>query len=255
MRRLFLIGFFLLTACQTPLGGQNVTLEPTTSSEPNATRAIPTVELATITPTHIPLPTATVTPRPPERYFIEEFDTVPSTWSTLYASGDSSRVEILNEDSKLTFEIYTPVTWMYAIYGAFEYEGVYIETRVESLGSEVNSMGLVCHYNEQDGWYEFNISNDGSYHMLHGQWLAEGIATYMPVLDDISNRIVTGNSVNEIGMGCYEDTVQLYINGELTRNLNVAHIGLTGGKVGLSLGSFEDVPVILSFDWVKVSEP
>jgi hypothetical protein len=197
----------------------------------------------------------TATPPPPERYFTEEFDGGLGYWSTLYASGDSERVEVLNEDSKLTFEIYSPVTWMYAIYGPFEYEQVYIETRVESLGSQTNSMGLVCHYDEGEGWYEFNISNDGSYHVLYGQWLAEGIATYMPILEDSSKRIITGNSVNEIGLGCYEDTVQLYINGELIRNLNVAHIGLKGGNVGLSLGSFEDVPVILSFDWVKVNEP
>jgi hypothetical protein len=255
MKKVFLIGLFLLTACQPPSRGQNVTAQPTTALQATATRSTPTIAPATITPTIVPSPTVTATPPPPERYFTEEFDTVPSTWSTLYASGDSSRVEILNENSKLTFEIYGPVTWIYTIYGAFEYERITIETRVESLGSEVNSMGLVCHYDEQEGWYEFNISNDGSYHVLHGQWLAEGIAAYMPILDDTSAQIVTGNSLNEIGLGCDENTVQLYINGKLIRNLNVAHIGLTGGNVGLSLGSYEEVPVILSFDWVKVSEP
>jgi len=186
---------------------------------------------------------------------MEEFDSVPSTWSTLYASGDSSRVEILNENSKLTFEIYSPVTWIYAIYGPFEYERVHIETRVESLGSQTNSLGLVCHFNEQEGWYEFNISNDGSYSVLYGQWLGEGVATYTPILDDTSNQIATGNSINEIGLSCYDDEIQLYINRQLIRNLNREHIGLTGGKVGLSLGSFEEPPVILSFDWVKVSGP
>ncbi|MGD8403779.1 MAG: hypothetical protein PVJ21_08975 [Anaerolineales bacterium] len=249
MKKLLSIGLILLTACSETI------LEPTATLQPTHTRVIPTNEPATVTPTIIPIPTMTATPPPPERYFTEEFDGGLGYWSTLYASGDSERVEVLNEDSKLTFEIYSPVTWMYAIYGPFEYEQVYIETRVESLGSQTNSMGLVCHYDEGEGWYEFNISNDGSYHVLYGQWLAEGIATYMPILEDSSKRIITGNSVNEIGLGCYEDTVQLYINGELIRNLNVAHIGLKGGNVGLSLGSFEDVPVILSFDWVKVNEP
>jgi len=255
MKKIILIGLFLLTACQVPSKDQNATSMPTPGAQATATRSTPTVEPATVAPTISPSPTLTATPRPPERYFTEEFDTVPGTWSTLYASSDSNQVEILNENSKLTFEIYSPVTWMYAVYGAFEYDAVYIATRVESLGSEVNSMGLICNYDEQEGWYEFNISNDGSYHVLHGQWLAEGIANYTPILEDTSARIVTGNSANEIGLGCYEDTVQLYINGELIRNLNVAHIGLTGGKVGLSLGSFEETPVILSFDWVKISEP
>lgn len=249
MKKLLLIGLFLLTACAT------ATPEATPTLQATATRITPTDVPATVTPTSVPPPTATVTSPPPERYFIEEFDTAPSTWSTLYASGNSDRVEILDENSKLTFEIYSPITWMYAIYGAFAYTSVKIETQVESLGSEVNSMGLVCHYDEQAGWYEFNISNDGTYNVLFGQWLAEGVASYKPILNDTSEQIQTGNAANEIGLECYENIVQLYVNGKVIRKLDVAHIGLSGGKVGLSLGSFEELPVILSFEWVQVSEP
>ena len=254
MKKLLLIGLFLLTACN------NATPEPSPAPTTTPTRVIPTIapvsssQRATITPTLVPSPTATVTPLPPKRYFTEEFDSAPVYWSTLYASGDSSRVNLLNKNSTLTFEIYSQNTWLYAIYGAFEYEAVHIETRIESHGSEVNSMGLVCDYDEQDGWYEFNISNDGTYSVLYGQWLADGIARYTPILNDTSNRIATGKSVNEIGLDCYGDVVQLYLNGKILRKLNVAHIGLTGGKVGLAVGSFEEAPVILAFDWVKVSE-
>jgi len=261
MKKILLIGLLILTACQSPSRGQNAISEPTTTPQITATRITPTdvpvssPQGATVTPTFTPVPINTPTPQPPERYYTEEFDSGLSYWSTLYASGDSERVEILNENSKLTFEFYSPITWMYAIYGAFEYESVHIETRVESLGSEVNSMGLICNYNEQEGWYEFDISNDGSYSVLHGQWLAEGVASYNPILTDSSDQIVTGNSINEAGLSCYDNILQLSINGKIIRNLNVEHIGLNSGKVGLSVGSFEAVPVILSFDWVKVSEP
>jgi len=249
MKKLILIELFILTACS------GVTPQPTATPQPTLTRVIPITEPATVPPTFTPSPTNTPTPLPPERFFTEEFDTTPRLWSTLYASGDSNRVEILDENSMLTFELYSPITWIYVIYGAFEYESVYIETRVESLGSQLNSMGLVCQYDEQEGWYEFNISNDGSYNVLYGQWLTEGIASYTLILSDTSNQIANGNSTNEIGLACHDNVVELYINGKSIRNLNVEHIGLTGGKVGLSLGSFEEVPVILSFDWVKVSEP
>jgi hypothetical protein len=255
MKKWILIGLLFLTACLSPAGGATATPDPAPASQATATRIIPTDVPDTVTPTIVPSPTITVTPLPPERYFTEEFDTVPNTWSTLYASGDSGRVEVLNENSKLTFEIYSPITWTYAIYSAFDYTNVHIESRVESLGSEVNAMGLICHYNEQEGWYEFNISNDGSYFVLHGQWLAEEIASYTPIADGTSDQISRGNSVNEISLSCYDNVLGLYINGELIRNLNVEHIGLPGGKVGLSLGSFEEVPVILSIDRVKVSEP
>ena len=49
---------------------------------------------------------------PPERYFTEEFEAPPIYWSSLYASGDPSRVEILNKDGTLTFELYAPITWV-----------------------------------------------------------------------------------------------------------------------------------------------
>lgn len=255
MKKLLFVGFFLLAACQSPSGSQEMTLEPSPAPEATATRVIPTTVPATVTPTVVPFPTATVTSLPPERYFTEEFDTTPVYWSTLYASGDPGRVDILNSGSTLTFELYSPNAWLYAIYGAFEYDSVHIETLVENLGSDLNAMGLVCNYEEQNGWYEFNISTDSTYNVLYGQWIAEGIARYTPILNDTSDRIATGNAINEMGLDCYENILQLYINDKLIRKLNVEHIGLASGKVGLSLGSFEEAPVILSFDWVEVSEP
>ena len=257
MKKALLIGLFILTACLSPSGGQNATPDPAPVPETTSTRFIPTTVPATVTststPSPIPFPVETQTLLPPKRYFTEDFDAVPIYWSTLYATGDTSRVDIFNENSTLTFELYSPNAWVYAIYGAFEYESIHLETRVESHGSDINAMGLVCHYDEQEGWYEFNISSDGTYNVLYGQWLAEGVARYIPILNDVSDRIEAENAINEIGLDCYENIVQLYINGKLIRKLNVEHIGLTGGKVGLALASFDDAPVILSFDWVKVS--
>jgi len=249
MKKNFLIGLFLLAACQS------ATLEPSTTPEATATRTLPTPVPVTVTPTDITIPTLSPTPIPPERFFTEEFDSAPIYWSTLYASGDASRIDILNENSLLTFELYSSHAWVYAIFGAFEYDGVHLETRVESHGSNINAMGLICHYDEQAGWYEFNISSDGTYNVLYGQWLAEAIARYTPILNDVSERIEAGNAANEIGLDCYDNILQLYINGKLIRKLNVEHLGLAGGKVGLTLASFDEVPVILSFDWVRVNEP
>jgi len=252
---LSLIGLALLAAC----GGPGATPEATATPAATATSIPPTPipisspQGATATPTLAPTPTATDTP--PERYFTDEFDTAPKYWSILYASGDQDRVEVLNEYSKLTFELYSQQAWVYAIYGPFDYDRVHIETSVESQGSDINAMGLVCNYDEQAGWYEFNISSDGAYNLLHGQWLAEGVARYTPILDDTTNLIQPGNAVNRIGLDCYQNTVQMSVNGNSLRSISVEYIGLTGGKVGLSLASFEEAPVILSFDWVKVSEP
>jgi hypothetical protein len=248
MKKLFLIAcLILLTACQA------ATPEATFTPAPTATPLPPTPVPVTATATLIPTPT--FTPEPPPRFFTEEFDSAPVHWSTLNASGDTGQVETLNQDSKLTFELYNSNAWLYAIYGAYQYDTARIEARVDSLGSDRNYMGLVCNYDEQDGWFEFNISSDGSYTILYGQWLGEGVASYIPIADGGSEYINTGSSANEIGLDCLEDTLQLYVNGKLFRNLDVSRFELDGGKVGLAVASFEDLPVILSFDWVKVSEP
>jgi hypothetical protein len=230
MKRLITVGLFLLTACLPLSNGQGASPKPSPLPIAAATRATPTSVPATLTPTIVP--SATPTRLPPEKFFTEEFDTTPVDWSTLYASGDPGRMDILNKDSTLTFELYSPNVWLYAIYGAFEYDSVHIETLVESQGSDLNAIGLVCNYSEQDGWYEFNISSDGTYNVLYGQWLAEGIARYTPILNDTSDKIATGNATNEIGLDCYENILQFYINDKLLRKLNVEHIGLTSGKVG-----------------------
>lgn len=253
MKKLFLIGFFLLTACLSSSGGQPGTPEPTFPPAATATRLLPTQMPATATETLIPPPTST--PEPPPRYFTEAFDNAPTHWTTLYASGDASRIETLKENGKLTFELYSSNAWLYAIYGEQEYETVHIEASIESSGSNTNYMGLICNYTEQDGWFEFNISSDGSYTILYGKWLGEGIASYVPVADGGSEYLNLGNTSNEMGLDCLGDTLQLYINAKLFRNIDVSRFELNGGKVGLSVASFQEVPVILSFDWVQVSEP
>jgi hypothetical protein len=248
MKKLLLIGCFLLITACAP-----ATPEPTPTAAATATRLIPTPVPATATVTFTPPPT--FTPEPPPRFFTEEFDSAPAYWSTLYASGDASRIETLNLDSKLTFELYSPNAWLYAIYGAHEYDTVHIEANIESTGSNSNYMGLICNYKEQEGWFEFNISSDGSYTILYGQWLGESIASYMPVAEGGSEYINVGNTTNEVGLDCLGDKLQLYINGKLFRNIDVSRFETNGGKVGLAVASFEEVPVILAIDWVKVGEP
>lgn len=243
MQRLLLIGLFLLIACQTNA--------PTPT--PTPTRFLPTLRPATVTET--PPPTSTFTSTPPPRFFVEEFESPPLLWNTLYASGEPKQTDLLQQNGKLTFELYGLNTWIYAIYNGYEYEAVHLETRVEAYQSNPNSMGLVCHYSEQNGWYEFNLSGEGHYTLLYGQWLAEGIARYTIIRSEPSDRIQRGSAINELGLDCADNSVQLSINGKIVRKVDVSRFGLKSGKVGLAVASFDDLPVILAFDWFKVSEP
>lgn len=246
MKKLTLLGALLLAACRPT---------PTVAPSPAATStpAAPTPLLATASATLPPAPT--LTPTPPPRFFTEQFDALPAYWSTLYASGPPGRAQVLSQDGGLRFEIYDRHTWVYSIFGAHAYASVHLEARVREQGSPANYAGLVCQYDEAAGWFEFNLSSAGGYTLLFGQWLAEDLARYTPILEDSSPYILTEGGVNEFGLDCTPGVVQLYFNGKLFRKLDVSRFGLDGGKIGLAAASFEDLPVILTFEWLEVGEP
>ena len=89
---------------------------------------------------------------------------------------------------------------------------------------------MICDYSESNGWYEFNLASDGTYNVLFGQWLAQGIAQYTPIATDTTEYLKPGNLNYEIGLTCQENILLLYINGKLFRKLDVTRYGLTEGR-------------------------
>ena len=130
-----------------------------------------------------------------------------------------------------------------------------IDARFTNQAGSPASIGLICRYSEGDGWLEYNVSSDGTYSVLYGQWLASGIADYLPVLSGSSNAILPSGSSQEIGLVCSGTTLSLLIDQVVLRNVDVSRFALAGGRVGVTASSFENTPVIAAFDWVKVSEP
>jgi len=246
MKKIFILGFLTLTAtCQSA----TATLAP--ESTPIATAQAPT-ETATAVSTLVP--TQTLTPTPAPSFFTEEFDKDPTAWSIIQA-GNEATPQVKSDGSFVVFELDSPYAWTYALYGAHDYTDIRIDTSFESRGASPEAIGLVCRYSEKNGWYEFNISTDGSYNVLYGRWKASGIASYTPIVNDTTEYLKPGDTHYELGLTCQKDTLSLYINQKLFRNIDVAKYGLTEGKVGLAISSFENTPVISAFDWVKVSEP
>jgi len=246
MKKILLIGFLTLTvACQSAISTIAPASTPTALTQ---TLSAP----ATITQTVIP--TEVLSPTPSPRFFTENFDMIPPAWAIIQ-TGNESSPQIKAEGGALIFELNAPYTWTYAIYGAHDYTDIRIDASFENRGTSPEAIGLVCRYSEQNGWYEFNISTDGTYNILYGQWMAQGIASYAPIANDTSEYIKRGETQYELGLACQQNTLWLYINQKLFRKIDVAHYGLTEGKVGLAVSSFENTPVISAFDWVKVSEP
>ena len=248
MKMLLLIGCFsFLSACQPATAPPT----PVPTEFPAATSS-PTAIPFTDTPA--PTPTLEPTPTPLPRFFTDEFDASSASWAILQ-TGSGAVPNIRTENSNLFLQMDAPFTWAYAIYGAQDYENVRVDARFANQAGSPASIGLVCRYSESDGWFEYNISTDGTYNVLYGQWLAEGIADYLPILSESSNAIQPSGTSQEIGLVCSGATLSLLIDQNLIRRVDVSRYELIEGKIGITASSFENVAVIAAFDWVRVSEP
>jgi len=185
-------------------------------------------------------------------FFTDEFNADLGAWAS-FQSGGEETPKIKLENDFLRIDLSSPNTWYYAILNAHEYSDVFVSAKF--LGTPAGSIGVLCDYSESNGWYEFNLASDGTYSVLFGQWLALGIAQYTPIATDTTEYLQPGKLDGEVGLACQENILFLYINGKLFRKLDVTHYGLTEGKIGISAASFEEIPMIATFDWVKVSEP
>jgi hypothetical protein len=153
----------------------------------------------------------------------------------------------------LVFNLSAPNQWVYSIYDGQDYADVRVDAQVDFLSGSDGAAGLVCRYSETDGWYEFNVFSDQTFTLLFGQWLAEGVARYKPMYRGFSEKIKS--DANEIGLDCQADTLTPFVNGVQLRKWQDTRYGLKSGAIGLSAASFENVPLMIGFDWAKVSEP
>jgi hypothetical protein len=247
MKKLLLIGFIFLAACQLTPAAPTATL-PATATIPPSQTPLPF--------TDTPAPTATfeATPTPLPRLFTNEFDSALASW-TILQSGNEGAPAVKTENSSLFLQMDFPFVWTYAVYDAQTYDNIRIDARFTNQAGGPASIGLICRYSETDGWLEYNVSTDGTYNVLYGNWLSNGIANYLPIMDGSSNLIQPSGTSQEIGLICSSTSLSLLIDQTIIRNVDVSRFELTSGKVGVTVSSFENTPVIAAFDWVKVSEP
>jgi len=195
-----------------------------------------------------------MTPFP--RFFTTEFDSDSSMtgWVILQAGNDSVPT-VSVKDNQLHVQTDSTYTWVYGLYQPEDYDNIRIDTKFVNNAMSPASAGLICRYSDEDGWLEYNVTTDGTYNMLYGKWLSSGVADYLPIVDGSSNAIPQSGMELQIGLICSETTASLLINDTVIRNVDVSRFELASGKAGLAASSYENTPVIVSFDWFKVSEP
>lgn len=245
MKKLIIGLLLIMTACQSATPTPVATLPPTETPTPSPIPPTDTPE-----PTSTPEPT--VTPYP--MFFTDEFDASSAAWTMLQA-GSEATPNMTVEGSRLLIQTDSPYTWIYSLYSPQEYGDVRIDTKFVNNALSPASAGLICRYSDTDGWLEYNVTSDGTYNLLYGQWLSSGVADYLPVVNGSSSAIPQSGMELQIGLICTGTTATLLINDTVIRNADVSRFELASGKVGLAASSYENTPVIVSFDSFKVGEP
>ncbi len=223
-----------------------------------------------------PAPQATIATQAPaqptaSKYFQEDFNgNLSSDWSQFVINGSKvpkggnselskgnfGNMTVGVKDGYLVFDLESQGQWAYAMYDPQVYDDVRLDVSAENRGNNDNNISLICRYSSDQGWYEFNIANDGLYNIYYAQIQSDGITViYSKIADGGYNKIKQGKDTNQIGISCVGRTLTLFINGYQVKQLDDNQYVLKSGKVGVSVSSFTDPPAIVGFDWVKVSQP
>jgi hypothetical protein len=258
---IFLAGFVLIVGLACGLGNGGTETPP---------QQQPPTQAPQVPPTQPPPPTAepqqqqppTQPPPPPQarEFFTEEFDSpLSSDWTTFTVTGSNSsdpdKVTVEAGDGNLSWDFDSEQVYYYLFYNAFEYEDVTVEVIADNRGRNNNSVSLVCRYDPDEGWYEFNIANNGLYDILYAEIDNNGDIGYNLITNGGSNSIKTGKDVNEYSITCDGDKLTLEINGDEVNSITERTYALRSGQVGVSVSSFDVLPIQIEMDWFKVSEP
>ena len=204
-------------------------------------------------PTEPPVPQS-------QQFFTEEFDIpLSNDWDTLTVTGsndaDPDKVTVEADGGKLIWNFDSEYVYYYLFYNAFDYEDVKLEVLADNRGRNNNSISLICRYDPNVGWYEFNIANSGVYDILYAEVTDSGDISYNTIANGGSLAIKQGKEVNEYSITCKGDELTLHINGDEVNSIRERTYGLRSGQIGMSVSSFNVLPILIEMDWVNISAP
>jgi hypothetical protein len=187
-------------------------------------------------------------------YFTEEFDGDISNWTYFTSKNDvkadDSGVVPATDNGFLVLDLPKNLN-VYVMYDPYTYTNVRVDARVENRGTNNNNINLVCR-SSKEGWYEVAIANNGLYWML----AYDGVkGAYAQLANGGSNKIKAGKEVNEYTLICNDRNIILQINGFDTKSYTDNQYVFRDGQIGIGASSFNDIPVKVEYDWVKISEP
>ena len=259
-----LLAVMVIMSCSLPFIGAEAdpTNTPMPTNPPLPTNPPPTnppPPTWTPPPTYTPPAKASPTSQPKASptseasdFFTEEFDNTLNDWTLFFTSGYEDQADVYTDEGRLKFYLDGEYIWAYVVYDPYYYSDVMLTAYVENRGFNNNNVSLICRYDPDYGWYEFNIANNGLYWIY---FFDEYDDAYYEIHDGGSTSIHTGKTFNEYTIICEDDNLILYINGVETARITERKYALKEGYVGVSVSSFDVYPIDVEFEWVEISLP
>ena len=186
-----------------------------------------------------------------QQFYTEEFDTEDNNWEYLIENDSANSLRTVG--GLLIFDLQNKGTTAYATYEPFTYTNVRLDVKMDNRGTNNNTISLICRKSDA-GWYQFDIASNGLYEIFFAKAVGDAVE-YTRIADGGSGKIKTGWAENEYGIVCQGSTLILNINGAEVRRLEDKKYLLPEGKVGISVSSVKDAPVIVDVYWVSISQP
>jgi hypothetical protein len=244
-----------LTGTKTPEPPQPI-IQPTQQQPPIQ---LPTQQQIQPPPQEAsPIPPS-IPPQTTSQFFKEDFTSdVLANWTNFVSIGDtksdSNKAKVSVENGKLVFDLTDNYLYSYLIYDKNTYGDVRVEVSADNRGKNNNNVSLICRYTD-DGWYEFNIANNGLFNILAYDAKGRVHKGYNALVTDGSNAIKMGMETNVYVIECKGNTLKLFINGEESASFNDKKYGFSDGKVGISVSSFNVYPIIVEVDYFDIQQP
>jgi hypothetical protein len=196
-----------------------------------------------------------------QQFYTEQFNTEDNNWEYLLVNGSNKQIlkggtsslSMRTVGGLLVFDLQNKGTTAYATYQPSTYTDVRLDVKAGNRGSNNNTISLICRKSDA-GWYQFDIASSGLYEIFFAKAVGDAVE-YTRIADGGSGKIKTGWAENEYGIVCQGGSLVLNINGAEARRLEDKKYLLPEGKVGISVSSVKDAPVIVDLYWASISQP
>lgn len=188
-------------------------------------------------------------------YFTDEFDNESDisnyTYFNMGTGSEDNMGALVTKDGYMVFDLHGPKLWIYVTYDPYTYSDVRLDLKADNRGKNNNNVSLICRYSDE-GWYEFNIANNGLYD-IYAYVTAD--KRYYRIYNGGSNAIKQGKGINEYTAICQGNKLTLGVNGVQTKTIADSKYVLPEGKVGFGVSSFDVTPILVNIDSFQISEP